>query len=834
MSSFFRLPMKRWLILLLAIALAGTAWPPATAASSPSSINVQAAKEMLPAENGEWQLLAREGTLTVPVKPGATALEVVLPKNGPAVTAPAGWKTEVKQVTNKQVILHLVPESASVQGTVQLTFTALPQETEDPRVLSLSWVGGGEETSETSLSVSQYAPASTGTAPAPVYISDSKMTLRPLNDGHIEVRGPSATRKYAGHILIEESGGKISLTNRVRLDLYLQGVVPREMPASFGVEALKAQAVAARTYAQRLDFGSKPDRRLLDTQAHQVYGGIYDDPTWSPRVKNAVSSTDGRTLMYAGNLAATLYSSANGGMIEASAYAFSTGQGTQYPYMQARPDRYLYNGNNVIPETYGQRTANGFRPPANVYEWTVTLNARDIEQQWPQIGQFQNIRITQRTPGNGANWIEISGSKGKVNVSGHQFRSAFGTMVIRSTQFDLKVNATKSQVTVNGKGFGHRTGMSQWGAQGLSNLGANYQQILSHYYPGTTLSKRYSDTEKTVHVRLFGGTARNSWLITAPEGAELLDSSGKRVRTLSKGQLYELKPANVERIKGDNRYGTAAAISSNWKQADTVIIARGDDYADALAGVPLAHKLNAPILLTGSNNLPPETRQELERLKPAQVILLGKTKAISEDVKSAIEKINPGSEVTRIGGDNRYDTARLIAAHVAPEGVSAAVIVNGQDFPDAISVAPFAGRNGYPILLVTRDQIPLETQEALEQLQPGNTYVIGGPAAIDEGLLPEAKRLYGSNRFETNLDVLKHFKATGQPLYVATGLDYADALTGAVLAAKQNRGILLVSRTVPPKTEAYFKQHGLPPFTVFGGQSAVSDQVAYQLLHLLK
>ena len=153
----------------------------------------------------------------------------------------------------------------------------------------------------------------------------------------------------------------------------------------------------------------------------------------------------------------------------------------------------------------------------------------------------------------------------------------------------------------------------------------------------------------------------------------------------------------VIRIAGKNRFDTAVSVSKvGWSAADTVVIARGDQYADALAGVPLAYQLDAPILLTKTHSLPAETEAEIKRLKASSVVILGGEGAVSSSVAATLTAMN--LEVERIGGSSRYETAALIAAKVYPRGANTAVIVYGENYPDALSVASFAARAGHPIL----------------------------------------------------------------------------------------------------------------------------------------
>src|SRR5699024_1674254 len=136
-----------------------------------------------------------------------------------------------------------------------------------------------------------------------------------------------------------------------------------------------------------------------------------------------------------------------------------------------------------------------------------------------------------------------------------------------------------------------------------------------------------------------------------------------------------------------------------------------------------------------------------------------------------------------------------IAKRLVNGRIDEAIIVSGQDFPDALSVAPHAAQRGVPILLTRTESLPEETENALNELAVQSTKVIGGSLAIDDevlDLLPNAERIYGGTRVTTNIAILDHFGIDSRHMYVATGNDFADSLTGSVLAARNNEAILLV------------------------------------------
>lgn len=288
--------------------------------------------------------------------------------------------------------------------------------------------------------------------------------------------------------------------------------------------------------------------------------------------------------------------------------------------------------------------------------------------------------------------------------------------------------------------------------------------------------------------------------------------------------------STVSRIAGSNRYGTAVEISVNgWTQSDYVVLARGDEFADALAGVPLASYHRAPILLTNPNRLPNATKEELERLEAKTVIILGGDGAVSP----AVEKIltdDLGLTVKRIAGANRYATAGRIAQELYDVGyVYGVFVANGRDFPDALAASVYACGHRYAIILVEPNRIPPGAQEALTALNPSQSFVIGGEGVISQEVfnaLPHPERIAGANRYATATALAERFRPGAQKCFVATGLDFADAIAGGVLAAKEGGILLLVSKTVPPTVRSYVEESTLNQAIIFGGQGAVSDETA--------
>ncbi|WP_226577251.1 cell wall-binding repeat-containing protein [Halobacillus litoralis] len=287
-------------------------------------------------------------------------------------------------------------------------------------------------------------------------------------------------------------------------------------------------------------------------------------------------------------------------------------------------------------------------------------------------------------------------------------------------------------------------------------------------------------------------------------------------------------PASSERLSGQDRYETAVQISEHgWGEAETVFIARGDDFPDALAGAPLAYKMDAPILLT-EDTLSQSVKDELVRLKAKKAVILGGANAVTTDVEKELKGM--GLDVERIGGKDRFATAANIAAYLNGDS-DQAVIANGMNFPDALSIASYAAERGYPILLTKQNTLPDVTKTALSSLQ--SSIVIGGSAVVSEtvfDMLPDAARYGGEDRYETSAQVATILNPQDKA-FIATGANFADALTGSVLAAKTNSTFLLVPPTSLDDSIADAAEVlGVRHFTILGGPGAVNQSVTEELL----
>ena len=193
----------------------------------------------------------------------------------------------------------------------------------------------------------------------------------------------------------------------------------------------------------------------------------------------------------------------------------------------------------------------------------------------------------------------------------------------------------------------------------------------------------------------------------------------------------------IDRLSGPDRYATAAAISAASFSPGVPIafVALGGNFPDALAAGGVAGTLGAPILLTRTTSLPMPTRDELVRLKPDRVVIVGSTGVVSASIATAIAALGPAVE--RVSGPDRFATAAAVAARFAPDAAGV-ILATGIEFPDALAAAPLAAVDGRPILLVRPDLLPAPTRDAILSARPSSIIVVGGPSRVPDALTLEA------------------------------------------------------------------------------------------------
>lgn len=261
------------------------------------------------------------------------------------------------------------------------------------------------------------------------------------------------------------------LVTEKNMDDYLIGVVLAEMPASFEPEALKAQAVVARTYTRKASVtGGKHGDGSVCTLPSCCQGYTAEDQYLTSsgnqedleKVRSAVLSTSGQVLTFEGNLIEATYFSCSGGTTEDAVAVW----GTDYPYLRS------VDSPGEEDAAYFIDTAT-FTPEELENKLDVTLSG--LPNTWVDAVTY--------TSGGGVDTICIGGKF----FRGTEVRTLLG---LRSTAFDI--SATENLVTITTRGYGHRVGMSQYGADAMAVTGSTYEEILAYYYPGTRIDKLHS------------------------------------------------------------------------------------------------------------------------------------------------------------------------------------------------------------------------------------------------------------------------------------------------------------------------------------------------------
>lgn len=286
------------------------------------------------------------------------------------------------------------------------------------------------------------------------------------------------------------------------------------------------------------------------------------------------------------------------------------------------------------------------------------------------------------------------------------------------------------------------------------------------------------------------------------------------------------------RIAGDDRFATAASMSEARSPdgVTTAYVATGLGFADALAGGPAADAADGTVLLVTKDAVPAATAAELERLQPEEVVVLGGPGAVSDDVADQLG-------ARRIAGPSRYATAAAISADTFDPLVPVVYVATGESFPDALAGAAAGALEGGPVLLVTRDAIPSETDGELRRLLPERIVILGGPAAVSERVesslqlyaLPgRVTRLAGPDRYATSVAVSEAtFPDGATRAYLATGRNFPDALAGGPVAANGPGPLLLVPGTcLPASVLAELDRLGPDHLVLLGGRGAVSGTLA--------
>ena len=301
--------------------------------------------------------------------------------------------------------------------------------------------------------------------------------------------------------------------------------------------------------------------------------------------------------------------------------------------------------------------------------------------------------------------------------------------------------------------------------------------------------------------------------------------------------LFNQNPLVANRLYGSTRYETSYEVfKMGWCSSETVVLASGLDYPDALCATPLASKYDAPILLAKNTSL--NNQADLTSLLKSRgvknVFIVGGTGVLPSSFEGELASMGISSK--RLGGINRYETSVKVAQELG-SNTGEMALVSGLDFADGLSMSSIAGKRNMPILLSGNNYIPQEVANYIAGAGINKTYVIGGTGAISNNIsnmLPNVERLGGKNRYETSKQIFNRFRneLNLSNFYIASGLDFPDALASSALASKQNSFVVLsnVNYAEQEVKDVVSSSRGsIQNLYVLGGNTIVTDNALYNL-----
>ncbi|CAA7599601.1 Putative cell wall binding repeat 2 [Acididesulfobacillus acetoxydans] len=337
---------------------------------------------------------------------------------------------------------------------------------------------------------------------------------------------------------------------------------------------------------------------------------------------------------------------------------------------------------------------------------------------------------------------------------------------------------------------------------------------------------------------------------TARTGLAVLLIFFLALQLLLPGSALAAGAGSIVRLGGTDRYATAEQVAATVKGHGTgnVVLTIGYNFPDALSAGTLAAEKSAPILLldrTAAASM--ETLRRAAGIAGASghVYLVGGTGVIGSDFRQALMSLGvAAAQISQIGGVDRYATSVLVARAEGAAAGTPVFITSGDSFFDALAVSSLAAAKGYPLLLVNRNSLPATVAAYLKQERPSLVQVVASPGALSPAPVNQVEQadpgkvhvLAGDSAYATESLLLNRYAPHPAGLYLATGADYADALTGSVPAAQNGAPLVLLDPSLnnpPPDLDGYLAALPSLPLTVIGGTGALPDSLVTSLSGLL-
>ncbi|GLK15669.1 hypothetical protein GCM10017602_01510 [Herbiconiux flava] len=305
---------------------------------------------------------------------------------------------------------------------------------------------------------------------------------------------------------------------------------------------------------------------------------------------------------------------------------------------------------------------------------------------------------------------------------------------------------------------------------------------------------------------------------------------------------YESNPIQptIERLEGSDRFETAVRISQSAYDGGVpvVYLVSGSDFADALTAAPAAATDRGPLLLTTSDSLPVTTRDELARLAPQKVVIVGGRAAVGNSVEQQVKAVLPSTPIDRLAGTDRFATSMAIAERRPGLNCSTAAIASGASFPDALSVSPLVGSFHGPLLLVPGSATALQPEAVslLQRLGCQSVLIAGGTNAVSGGIEQSVRsvvgagsvtRFAGSTRYDTSR-LINEWSGPSGHAYFTSGENFPDALAAAAVVGAGRASMYITLRScIPDPLRGLVNARNPALITLVGGTNVIDDTVAY-------
>lgn len=561
------------------------------------------------------------------------------------------------------------------------------------------------------------------------------VTFSSPSEQTVDLYLPGGSRRvYRGKITATHHGeSALATVNQLPMQHYLWSVASIEMPPTFHQQALRAQSVAARTYAEHGVNGTGY-YDTCDTTSCQAYRGAgerKDDGSIESyeydASKEAVNATDGQVLTYdfpnGRGLATTMYAASTGG------YTIPGGAG--HPYLVAQEDP--YDDTPINPR----------------HRWDAELTATSLQSRY-KIDTVTRVQVLKRDGyGEWGGRILEAKVEGFLADGRYAYADATGIGLYLARPWPFNSTGLSSDYfTFNDPGetppdpgevrrvsggdrYRTAANVAKLWAPGVSVTyvvnGQDFPDALAAaaragIYDAPVLLTKAGDIPQATRAAL---TRLKPGRLVVVGGTEAVSPA---VAT----QLADYTTGGVERVGGANRYATAAELASYYGSGQSrVFLVSGQDFPDALTAAALAGKQHTPLLLTHKDRLNAATVAELKRLNPGEIVVLGGDLVISDAVAQQAASYSRSGSFRRLAGTSRYDTGLAVAEEYAgPSG--SVVVTSGEEFPDALVGAALAGRRGVPVVLTRPDTILASTAAALTHMDPRNILVLGGEQAVSD------------------------------------------------------------------------------------------------------